>query len=174
MLIALDPLALTTPLVLRSPLDLDGGRGVTKTDYIRVDLRVDHPSVLATEMAEALGLSPSAVAVKGEPRGPHRPDRPVDSRRALWPWHYASFSFGEGEGHEQLHAAFGIVENRATQIARITESGGHVRLNVFAAPAFGWGVEIDTNELRLLVRCGVTLGIDIHRDPDEGPDAPST
>jgi hypothetical protein len=147
---------------------------VAKTDYIRVNLRVEHPSLPATEVAEALGLSPSAVGVKGEPRGRRRPDRPVDGRRALWPWHYASFSFGEGEGHEQLHAALGIVENRAAQIARITESGGHVRLNVFAAPAFGWGVEIDANELRLLARCGVTLGIDIHRDPDDGPDALST
>jgi hypothetical protein len=147
---------------------------VAKTDYIRVNLRVDHPSLPATEMAEALGLSPAVVGVMGEPRGHPRKDRPVGSRRALWPWHYASFSFGEGEGHEQLHWALGIVENRAAQIARITESGGHVRLNVFAAPAFGWGVEIDANQLRLLVRCGVTLGIDIHRDPDDGPDAPST
>jgi hypothetical protein len=145
---------------------------VTRTDYIRVDLRVDHPSIPATEMAEALGLSPSAVGVKGEPRGRLRRDRPVNSQRALWPWHYAAFSFGEDEGHEQLHAAFGIVENRAAQIASITESGGHVVLNVFAAPAFGWGVEIDAKELRLLVHCGVTLGIDIHRDPDDTPAAP--
>jgi hypothetical protein len=38
---------------------------VAKTDYIRVNLRVEHPSLPATEMAEALGLSPAVVGVNG-------------------------------------------------------------------------------------------------------------
>jgi hypothetical protein len=106
-------------------------------------------------MAEAVGFPPKYAGVKGKPRGP-----------SLWPFHYASFSFEEGDGRERLNLAFRALENRGTQIARLTEDGGRVMLCVFASPIFGWAVEMDARELALLVRCGVALGIEVYREPD--------
>jgi hypothetical protein len=138
-----------------------------KSDYVRVDLRVEHPTITAIEIAQGLGVSPARVGTKGEPRG-LAPGRrvPPGSRRALWPFHYASFSFGEGEGGEQLEAAFHLIETKATEIARLTNSGGRATLDIFVAPSFGWAGEISAKELEQLVRAGVALGLDVYREPE--------
>jgi hypothetical protein len=140
-----------------------------KTEYVRVDLRVEHPSITSNEISQALGLVPDCTGMKGEPRdgrGP-RPASAPGHRRALWPFHYAGFSFGEGEGREQLDAALRLIEARAAEIASLTNSGGCVTVNVFAAPSFGWGVVIRAAELNLLARAGVELGLDVHRETED-------
>ena len=42
---------------------------MTRTDIIRVDLRVDHPDVTAEQIADTLGLIPNYVGIKGGVRG---------------------------------------------------------------------------------------------------------
>jgi hypothetical protein len=138
------------------------------TDFIRISLRITHPEITAQEMAQVVGGSLGAMGVKGEPRGRKpRVDRPGGDRRSPWPHHYASFDFGMGDGDEQLAAALQLIESRTEEIAKLTATGGGAALNIFAAPASWWGFEIEPTSLELLVRCGVTFGIEIHRAKDE-------
>ena len=137
---------------------------MTRSDYVRVDLRIEHPSATAKEIAEMLGVQPGAVGTKGEPRGRPRPDRPVP-HRATWQFHYASFPFGEGDGREQLDAAFHLIREKSAEISRLIGTGGRAMLSILAAPAFGWGAEIGVRELELLVRAGVELGVEVYREP---------
>lgn len=134
------------------------------TNFIRLSLRVAHPDVTAQGMAERLGGSLRWTGVKGEPRGRKpRVERPGGDRRSPWPHHYAAFDFGTGDGDEQLDAALCLIESRTEEIAKLTATGGKAMLVIFAAPASWWGFEIEPKSLELLVRSGVTLGIEIHR-----------
>jgi hypothetical protein len=139
---------------------------MTPSDYIRVNLRMEHPSVSAQEIAEAVGLPLAHMGVKGEVRGPPRRDRSSSPTRATWPLHYASFSFGEGEGRTQLEAALGVLETKATEIGRLVRSGGALTLCFFIAPVWGWGIELTAKELELLARFGTVLGFEVHRNTD--------